>query len=289
MKTDGSNRSREFESLTLRQFTKGTYKMTDLKPDQRIKTIVKWLKAYARSAKIETLVVGISGGIDSSVVSTLCAKTGLKTIAVQMPIRQAKVLDNRSDKQAIWLCENFTNVTIARVNLNSTFSAFEKSMNSLSTATEDNARSELAFANSRARLRMMTLYQIAQSQNGIVVGTGNKVEDFGVGFFTKYGDGGVDVSPIADCMKTDVWDMGRVLGIPQEIIDAPPTDGLWADGRTDQDQLSMTYPELELAMIQDETNASTNSSKEKKNLSKYRKIRAANLHKMLPIPVCKFQ
>jgi NAD+ synthase len=135
---------------------------------------------------------------------------------------------------------------------------------------------------------MMTLYQIAQCNHGIVVGTGNRVEDFGVGFFTKYGDGGVDISPIGDCMKTDVWAMGRELGLPQEIIDAPPTDGLWTDGRTDEDQLGMTYPELELAMTQAETNCGVDSAQEKKNLRRYREIRAANLHKMLPIPVCKF-
>ena len=147
---------------------------------------------------------------------------------------------------------------------------------------------QLASANSRARLRMMTLYQIAQCNRGIVVGTGNRVEDFGVGFFTKYGDGGVDISPIGDCMKTAVWDMGRELGLPQEIIDAAPTDGLWTDGRTDEDQLGMTYAELELAMTQAETNCGVDSAQEKKNLRRYREIRAANLHKMLPIPVCKF-
>lgn len=254
-------------------------------PKQRISTITKWIKSYTKKANIDTLVVGISGGIDSSVVSTLCAKTGLNTIVVQMPIRQAKVLDNRSTLQANWLTARYENVTHLNINLNSAYAAFEKATQIL---CEETNQTQLAFANSRARLRMMTLYQIAQSHGGIVVGTGNKVEDFGVGFFTKYGDGGVDISPIGDCMKTDVWDMGRELELPQEIIDAPPTDGLWQDGRTDQDQLGMTYPELEKAMIQFEEDIKPSNLQEKQNLRQYHKIRARNLHKMLPIPVCTF-
>ena len=259
-------------------------------PKQRINTIVKWIRAYARSAKIDTLVVGISGGIDSSVVSALCARTGLKTIVVQMPIRQHKTLNNRSSMQATWLMERYQeNVTHMSMDLTSVFSAFEKKTAPFCDA-ENASQVELAFANSRARLRMMTLYQIAQCHGGIVVGTGNRVEDFGVGFFTKYGDGGVDISPIGDCLKTQVWDMGRELGLKQEIIDAAPTDGLWEDGRTDKDQLGMTYPELELAMRQD-TNSELgkdSTPQQKRNLRRYREIRATNLHKMLPIPVCKF-
>jgi len=259
-------------------------------PKQRIATIVKWIKTYARSAKINTLVVGISGGIDSSVVSALCAKTGLKTIVVQMPIRQAKALNNRSSVQAGWLLERYANVTHISMDLTGIFNAFDTKLSPFCAADNGDYTdsSELAFANSRARLRMMTLYQIAQAHNALVVGTGNRVEDFGVGFFTKYGDGGVDISPIGDCLKTAVWDMGRELGLPQEIIEAAPTDGLWTDGRTDEDQLGMTYPELELAMTQSETNCGVDSAQEKKNLRRYREIRAANLHKMLPIPVCKF-
>jgi NAD+ synthase len=164
------------------------------------------------------------------------------------------------------------------------FTAFEKK---LEPVCQDSDSITLAFANSRARLRMMTLYQIAQSHNAIVVGTGNRVEDFGVGFFTKYGDGGVDISPIGDCMKTAVWDMGREFGLPQEIIDAEPTDGLWDDDRTDEGQLGMTYPELELAMTQAEDNSGVDNKQQKENLKKYRAIRARNLHKMEPIPVCK--
>ena len=270
-----------------------------LTPRQRINHIVRWLKGYARSAKIDTFVVGISGGIDSSVVSALCARTGVDTIVVQMPIRQNKKLDNRSSMQATWLLENFKqNVTHISMDLTSVFAAFEKKVEPFCNI-EDNTHDtyRLASANSRARLRMMTLYQIAQCHGGIVVGTGNKVEDFGVGFFTKYGDGGVDISPIGDCLKTEVWDMGRELGIPQEIIDAPPTDGLWADDRTDEDQLGMTYPELERMMaidflksakaVDSDMPGSTKlSADDRRNLRRYQELRSRNMHKMLPIPVC---
>ena len=252
---------------------------------QKIKHISKWIRDYARKSRIDTLVVGISGGIDSSVVSALCARTGLKTIVVQMPIRQNPKLNNLSSAQAGWLLEHHpSNVTHMSMDLTTVFTAFEKKL----TPFGD---SELAFANSRARLRMITLYQIAQSHGGIVVGTGNKVEDFGVGFFTKYGDGGVDISPIGDCMKTEVWDMGCELGLLQDIINAPPTDGLWADGRNDEDQLGMTYPELEQAMLQDtyEEIGRYATAAEAKLVKQYRKIRAKNLHKMTPIPVCKIE
>lgn len=263
---------------------------------QRINHIVRWLKQYAKSAKINTFVVGISGGIDSSVVSALCAQTGLKTIVVQMPIRQNRKLDNRSSMQATWLLEQHSNVTHMSMDLTSVFTAFEKKVDPFCGAI-DASQVNLAFANSRARLRMMTLYQIAQSHKGIVVGTGNRVEDFGVGFFTKYGDGGVDISPIGDCDKTAVWDMGRELGLPQEIIDAEPTDGLWDDGRTDEGQLGMSYPELERAMELDQWDREEShltegllqmSRQERTQLKRYREIRARNMHKMLPIPVCKF-
>lgn len=262
---------------------------------QRINHIVRWLKSYAKSAKISTFVVGISGGIDSSVVSALCARTGLKTIVVQMPIRQNRKLDNRSSMQATWLLERHQeNVTHMNMDLTPVFSAFEKKTAPFCDV-ENASQIELAFANSRARLRMMALYQIAQSHGALVVGTGNKVEDFGVGFFTKYGDGGVDISPIGDCLKTQVWDMGRELGLEQEIIDAEPTDGLWPDGRNDEDQLGMSYPELEQAMTNDrqdrdcvyQTLEIAMSREEKAQLRRYREIRNRNLHKMLPIPVCK--
>ena len=271
-------------------------------PKQRIRHIVKWIRQYATKNKISTLVVGISGGIDSSVVSALCAETGLKTIVVQMPIRQNRKLDNLSSAQAGWLLERYPDtVTHISLNMTSVFDAFERK--TLPVCNQDFAEQlptvELAFANSRARLRMMTLYQIAQSHMGIVVGTGNKVEDFGVGFFTKYGDGGVDISPIGDCMKTAVWDMGREFGLPQEIIDAAPTDGLWDDGRTDEGQLGMSYPDLERMMALDflqrckavDSNmpgSAKLSADDRKKLKQYQDTRARNMHKMQPIPVCKF-
>jgi NAD+ synthase len=255
--------------------------------------ITKWIRDYAKKAKVNTLVVGISGGIDSSVVSALCAKTGMKTIVVQMPIRQDKKLDKRSSLHAGWLLERFDNVTHMSMDLTPVFSAFEKKVDPYCGIDDDTHDTyKLASANSRARLRMMTLYQLAQCHNGIVVGTGNKVEDFGVGFFTKYGDGGVDISPIGDCLKTEVWTIARELGIEQEIIDAPPTDGLWDDGRTDESQLGMTYPELEHAMALDQADNCvwdplTLTKTEKAQLKKYREIRARNMHKMNPIPVFK--
>lgn len=274
---------------------------TKITPKQRIKHITKWIKNYAKSAKIETLVVGISGGIDSSVVSALCAETGLKTIVVQMPIRQNKKLDNRSSQQATWLLERYPDtVTHMSMDLTTVFTSFEKKLEPFCESKQFpyDANKHLAWANSRARLRMMTLYQIAQSFGGIVVGTGNKVEDFGVGFFTKYGDGGVDISPIGDCLKTEVWDMGRELGIPQEIIDAPPTDGLWDDNRNDEDQLGMTYPELERMMAldflkrakavdSDMPGSAKLSGDDRRKLKRYQELRARNMHKMLPIPVCR--
>jgi NAD+ synthase len=250
-------------------------------PKQRINHITKWIKSYAVKHKIKTLVVGVSGGIDSAVVSTLCARTGLPTIAVTMPIKQSKHTHTLSLAHAQWLATQFDNVDDYNIDLTPTFKQFEKTM----VANFDN---ELAYANSRSRLRMMALYQIAQANSGIVVGTGNKVEDFGVGFFTKYGDGGVDISPIGDCWKTEVWAMGHELGIMTEIITAAPTDGLWADGRTDEDQIGMTYPELETMMQMDEAGFDT-APKDRKKLKRYQELRARNLHKMQPIPVCKIE
>ncbi len=243
-----------------------------MEPKERIIFITGWILDYCSKMpkNPDGLVVGVSGGIDSAVVSTICAASGMKTYALSMPIRQIKDQDNLSKAHCQWLASNFKNVEVVNVNLDHVFAEFEK-------ASGKNS-SEHAFANSRARLRMTTLYQVAGSNNGIVVGTGNKVEDFGVGFFTKYGDGGVDISPIADCTKTQVWDMGKELGLNQSIIDAAPTDGLWADGRNDEQQLGMTYQELEEAM----------NNPNSKNYSKYLKIRETNLHKMNLIPVCKF-
>ena len=243
-----------------------------MKPKERIIFITGWILDYCSKMpkKPDSLVVGVSGGIDSAVVSTICAASGMKTKVLSMPIRQIKQQDDLSKAHCNWLVQNFKNVESVIVDLDSVFDEFEKAV-----STNSN---EHAFANSRARLRMTTLYQIAGSNNGIVVGTGNKVEDFGVGFYTKYGDGGVDISPIADCTKSQVWEMGRELGVNQAIIDAAPTDGLWADGRNDEQQLGMSYQELEEAMINPKSN----------NYEKYLKIRELNLHKMNPIPVCKF-
>ena len=242
--------------------------------------ITDWIRDYAQQAGMKSLVVGISGGIDSAVVSALCARTGLNTVAVTMPIRQRPELHDLSMRQGAWLAQNFDNVRHEIIDLTSTFDEFENRL-----ATYNNL---LGFANSRSRLRMVTLYQIAQSVEGLVVGTGNKVEDFGVGFYTKYGDGGVDISPIADCYKTEVWQMGRELGVLQEIIDAPPTDGLWDDGRTDQDQLGgLSYAELELAMKQDNHELPIADTAQHDRVIQYRKIRARSLHKMNPIPVFK--
>ena len=241
--------------------------------------IAAWIKNYAQQAGMKSLVIGISGGIDSAVVSALCARTGLNTVAVSMPIRQRPDLHDLSMRQGAWLCHEFDNVRHEIIDLTSTFDEFEARL-----ATYPN---ELGLANSRSRLRMVTLYQIAQSVQGIVVGTGNKVEDFGVGFYTKYGDGGVDISPIADCYKTEVWQMGRELGILNDIINAAPTDGLWDDGRTDEDQLGLTYADLEVAMRMDLGEIESTVPELVANLEKFRVIQARSLHKMNPIPVFK--
>jgi NAD+ synthase len=242
--------------------------------------ISTWIYDYATQANMKSLVVGISGGIDSAVVSALCARTGLNTVAVTMPIRQRPDLHDLSMRQGAWLCHEFDNVRHDIIDLTSTFDEFEQRL-----ATYPNL---LGMANSRSRLRMVTLYQIAQTVGGLVVGTGNRVEDFGVGFYTKYGDGGVDISPIGDLLKTEVWALGRELGILQDIIDAAPTDGLWDDGRTDQDQMGgLTYAELELTMAQDEGSVLVKNGLELERLHKYQALRARSLHKMQPIPVFK--
>ena len=239
--------------------------------DKRVEYIVNWIKNYSENIKYSpaTLVIGVSGGIDSAVTSTLAAKTKIRTIAVSMPIRQNDNQHDLSLQHLDWLKKEFNNVETKIINLNNVFLSFEKEM--------ENFDNKLAFANSRSRLRMITLYQIAQSNRGLVIGTGNKVEDFGVGFFTKYGDGGVDISPIADCTKTEIWEIGKELGIEEEIIKAQPTDGLWDDGRTDVGQLGLSYKDLEEAMV------NPNSL----NRPKYESIRKLNLHKMDAIPVCK--
>jgi len=239
--------------------------------NKKIVFIKDWILNYVDSMpkKAKSLVIGISGGIDSSVTSTLCAMTGIKTIALTMPINQISSQHDLSIKHSDWLKDKFSNVDSLIIVLDEVFKSFQSKLS--------NFDNEYGMANSRARIRMTTLYQVAAAKNGIVVGTGNKIEDFGVGFYTKYGDGGVDISPIADLTKTEVWELGKELNILKEIIEAPPTDGLWDDGRTDEGQLGLTYSELEEAM--DNENSI--------NRDKYNKIRNANLHKMDPIPVCK--
>jgi NAD+ synthase len=237
---------------------------------KKIDYISDWIKEYATSLSFQpvSLVIGVSGGIDSAVTSALCAKTGFKTIAISMPIKQNLNQHDLSLKHLHWLKSNFDNVETKIIELDKVFESFENTMQDFNNS--------LAFANSRSRLRMVTLYQIAQANKGIVVGTGNKVEDFGVGFYTKYGDGGVDISPIADCKKTDVWNIGKSLGVIDEIIEAAPTDGLWDDSRNDESQLGLSYEEIEDAM------ENSNS----KHIKRYQEIREPNLHKMKPIPVC---
>ena len=241
--------------------------------EERVKFIVNWIKNYCSSINIQpgTLVVGVSGGVDSAVTSTLSAKTGLKTIAVSMPIKQNPEQHNLSLRHLKWLESNFDNIESKIINLDEIFNSFGHIMKNFSD--------ELAFANSRSRLRMVALYQIAQSRQGLVVGTGNKVEDIGIGFFTKYGDGGVDIAPIADCTKTEVWEIGITLSIIEEIIKAKPTDGLWDDNRNDEDQIGLTYKQIEEAMIDSAS----------KYYPEYLKIREKNIHKMKPIPICKFK
>ncbi len=236
----------------------------------KIKFIVDWIKSYVTNISKQpvSLVIGVSGGVDSALTSTLCAKTGLRTIAISMPIKQNLSQHDLSLRHLDFLKNNFNNVEVQTIELDSVFSSFQNTMKS--------HNSDLAFANSRSRLRMVTLYQVAQSNNGIVVGTGNKVEDFGVGFYTKYGDGGVDISPIADCTKSDVWELAEEIGVIREIIDAEPTDGLWDDSRNDENQLGLSYKQLEEAMI----------NKNSEFYKKYEEIRQPNLHKMNPIPVC---
>jgi NAD+ synthase len=235
---------------------------------EKINFISNWIADYSKKNNFSSLVIGISGGIDSAVTSALSARTNLQTHVVTMPILDHQTLNNRGNNHVDWLKNNFKNITHHHIDLSKVFSEFQNKLGS--------NNSEHGYANTQARLRMTTLYQIAASNNGIVVGTGNKVEDFGIGFYTKYGDGGVDISPIADCLKTEVWDMGKELGINQEIIEADPTDGLWTDGRTDEQQVGLSYEEIEEAMLNEQSS----------NRNRYMEIRSKNVHKMEPIPVC---
>lgn len=243
--------------------------------------IVKWLNEYAGKAGSQGFVVGISGGIDSAVTSTLCALTGKPLIALSMPIRQGAAELKRCNEHLEWLSSNYSNVEKATVDLTSSFEAIENCL-------PVSAKTDLSLANSRARLRMLTLYAFAGARNLLVAGTGNKVEDFGVGFFTKYGDGGVDISPIADLMKTEVYALASYLKVPASIQKAAPTDGLFEGSPTDEQQLGASYPELEWAMKFAESGQASDklTQRQREVLEIYRRRHKANLHKMVPIPVC---
>ncbi len=246
--------------------------------------IVNWLKEYAQNAGVNGFVVGISGGIDSAVTSSLCARTGLPTLCVEMPIHQAESQVNRGKEHIAFLKENYRNVTSEITDLTEVFEVFKSALPKVKTS--ENV--DLPLANTRARLRMTTLYYFAGKNGLLVAGTGNKVEDFGVGFYTKYGDGGVDVSPIADLMKSEVYELASYLNITQSIQKAQPTDGLFGDSRTDEDQLGASYDELEWAMKMLDKGKTSNdfTGRQKEVFDIYIKLHKANLHKMLPIPVC---
>lgn len=246
--------------------------------------IVNWLKTYAEKSGVNGFVIGISGGIDSAVTSTLCAKTGFPTLCLEMPIHQEENQVSRALNHIQWLQNNFDHISSLQVNLTPVFDSL---VNSLPPVDNEDDRF-MALANTRARLRMTSLYYFAGLHGYLVAGTGNKVEDFGVGFYTKYGDGGVDLSPIADLMKSEVYQIADFLGINQEIQTAAPTDGLWGDDRTDEDQLGASYDELEWAMQMQEQGKSVNdfSGRNKQVYSIYSRLNKANQHKMNPIPVC---
>ena len=246
------------------------------------KNIINWLKYYLENSNTKGFVIGISGGIDSALTSTLCAKTGLPTLCLDMPIFQNSNEHSRATEHIKWLSSNFNNVSSKTIDLSNTFDSFKNSVD------EVNQRNNLlSLANSRSRLRMTSLYYYASLNNYLVVGTGNKVEDFGIGFYTKYGDGGVDISPIADLYKTEVFELSEYLNINKEILIAKPTDGLWDDERTDEDQIGATYSELEWAMKQKDfgKNSLEFKGREKEVFDILIKLNKQNLHKMSPIPV----
>ncbi len=248
------------------------------------KHIVSWLKEYATNAKINGFVVGVSGGIDSALTSTLCALTEMPVLCLEMPIHQSPNQVSRALNHVAWLQERHTNVHMTKVNLTPVFDSLVASF----PAVRDEESRFMALANTRARLRMTSLYYFAALHGYLVAGTGNKVEDFGVGFFTKYGDGGVDLSPIADLLKSEVYEVAKYLGVNQEIIEAAPTDGLWGDSRTDEDQIGASYDELEWAMAQVDKGKTADdfNDREKRVMEIYTWRHNANKHKMVPIPVC---
>lgn len=245
-----------------------------------IEYIVDWLSTYAETSKMNGYIIGISGGVDSALTSTLCARTGKDVLVLNMPIRQTSAEFSRAEEHIQWLTANFSNVKMQTIDLTRTFELLEE------TYPQSTTSHHLAMANTRARLRMTTLYALGQTYGLLVAGTGNKIEDFGVGFFTKYGDGGVDLSPIADLTKSEVFQLAEEVGVVESILTAKPTDGLWEDGRSDEDQMGATYPELEWAMDFN-GNEDNISVREKEVLAIYRRLNRLNKHKMEPIPVCK--
>ncbi|WP_378182446.1 NAD(+) synthase [Aquimarina sp. SS2-1] len=255
-----------------------------MQTEKVIDYIVNWLKDYAVKANINGFVVGISGGIDSAVTSTLCAKTGLNVLCVEMPIHQAESQVTRAQEHISQLKERFDKVSDTRVDLTPVFEEFKKSVPN----SESETKLHLSLANTRARLRMTTLYYLAGIHGYLVAGTGNKVEDFGVGFYTKYGDGGVDISPIADLLKSEVYELARVLQVPDSIQTATPTDGLFGDSRSDEDQIGASYDELEWAMKMKDLGKKSDdfSGREQEVFKIYSRLNTVNQHKMLPIPVC---
>ena len=255
-----------------------------MKTEKVIDHIVTWLKDYADNAGIKGFVIGISGGIDSAVTSTLCAKTGLDLLCLEMPIHQEKNQETRAENHINWLIQKFVNVKKQPVDLSSVFDSLVAALPPVDNEDER----FMSLANTRARLRMTTLYYFAALNSYLVAGTGNKVEDFGVGFYTKYGDGGVDLSPIADLLKSEVYDIAKALGINEEIVVAAPTDGLWGDDRTDEDQIGASYPELEWAMLMNDQGKSVEdfSGRNKQVFTIFKKLNSANHHKMMPIPIC---
>ena len=257
-----------------------------LNTERTIDHITEWLRTYCVTNKQQGFVVGISGGVDSAVTSSLCARTGLPVLCVEMPIHQAPAQVARGREHIAWLCANHANVQAQKVDLTTTFDALVKAFQPV----EESTALHLALANSRARLRMTTLYYFAGIRRALVAGTGNKVEDFGVGFYTKYGDGGVDLSPIADLMKSEVFALAKALGIVQSIQQAKPTDGLFGDDRSDEDQLGASYPELEWAMALRESGKPMKieelSARQREVLAIYDRLHKANAHKWKAIPVC---
>ncbi|NKI25685.1 NAD(+) synthase [Arenibacter sp. 6A1] len=255
-----------------------------MQTEKVIDHIVTWLQEYANKANMKGFVIGISGGIDSAVTSALCAKTGLSLLCIEMPIHQAKNQVTRASNHIDWLQDNFPNVDRKQINLTPVFDSLIAAL----PTVENEEERFMSLANTRARLRMTTLYYFAALDRLLVAGTGNKVEDFGIGFYTKYGDGGVDLSPIADLLKSEVYEIAKVLGIQNDIIQAAPTDGLWGDDRTDEDQIGASYPELEWAMEMVEDGKTEDDFKDRKKevFKIYKRLNTINLHKMNPIPIC---